>query len=191
MSYVWAHSIDTGSVYNGGGVFGFLNPLIDRGASDFDIRHAVSMAVSYSLPGQRSGVLRSALLGHWALDGIYRVQSARPLDLNAGTYATQYLVSLTRRPDLVAGVPQVLSDPAAPGGTRLNPAAFVSPPANVSRQGTLGRNVIRGFGLQQLDLALRRSFPFGDRFALEFRADLFNAFQSSEFCVTCRYNRTS
>jgi hypothetical protein len=83
------------------------------------------------------------------------------------------------RPDLISGVPLYLNDPALPGGMRFNPAAFSLPPAG--RQGTLGRNVLRGFPLSQIDLSLRRQFNFTERWNLQFRADLFNIFNHPNF----------
>src|SRR5262249_43937413 len=83
------------------------------------------------------------------------------------------------RPDLVSGVPLYIHDPTVAGGIRLNPAAFVEPP--VGRQGTLGRNVMRGFPLSQLDFSFRRKFPVGERLNLQLRADLFNAFNHPNF----------
>ena len=76
-------------------------------------------------------------------------------------------------------MPRYLHDSAAPGGRRLNKAAFAVPPAG--RQGTLGRNSVRGFPLSQLDFSLRRKFPLGERLNLQLRADLFNAFNHPNF----------
>jgi hypothetical protein len=42
-------------------------------------------------------------------------------------------------------------------------------------QGWLGRNAISGFGMSQVDLALRREFPWGDRHSVQFRVEAFNA----------------
>ena len=52
------------------------------------------------------------------------------------------------RPDLVPGKEAWLDDPLAPGGRRLNREAFAVPPQ--ARQGTLGRNALRGFGVAEV-----------------------------------------
>ena len=53
-----------------------------------------------------------------------------------------------------------------------NKAAFGIPTAGI--QGNLGRNALRGFGMQELDFTLRRQFPIHEAVALQFRADIFN-----------------
>jgi hypothetical protein len=60
----------------------------------------------------------------------------------------------TDRVNLVPGQQIWINDGAAPGGRELNPAAFQAPAAGSN--GTLGRNVLTGPGLLQLDASLRR-----------------------------------
>jgi hypothetical protein len=61
----------------------------------------------------------------------------------------------------------------------LNPAAFAQPAAG--RQGTLGRNALRSFSVNQVDLALRRQFSFSEKHRLQVRVEAFNAFNSPNF----------
>jgi hypothetical protein len=91
-------------------------------------------------------------------------------------------LTISVRPDLVPGVPLYLDDPSVAGGRRINRAAFdaVTPTA-ARRQGTLGRNALRGFPLWQIDLALRRQFNFTERFNLQLRAEAFNLFNHPNF----------
>jgi hypothetical protein len=49
------------------------------------------------------------------------------------------------------------------------------------RQGTLGRNALRGFGSSQLNFALRRQVNFTERSNLQFRAEFFNLFNHPNF----------
>ena len=48
-------------------------------------------------------------------------------------------------------------------------------------QGNLGRNVLRGFGEEQLDLSLRRAFPITERLNLTLSAQAFNVFNHPNF----------
>jgi hypothetical protein len=82
------------------------------------------------------------------------------------------------RPDYT-GAALWISDPNAPGGRRLNPAAFSAPATGT--QGDLGRNVLRGFNAFQTDLSFRRVFPIGDRFRVQARVDAFNASNHPNF----------
>jgi len=171
ISYTWSHSIDKVSSDFGIG--------LDRGSSDFDVRHSFAAAVTYNFPKPALGDVANAVLRDWSLDGIVRSRSATPVDLVARTSQNLSGESLTVRPDLVSGVPIYLNDPAAPGGKRFNPAAFLVPP--IGRQGTLGRNVLRGFPLNQTDLSLRRQFNLTERVHLQSRIDLFNIFNHPNF----------
>lgn len=87
------------------------------------------------------------------------------------------------RPDLVPGESVWVADRGAPGGRRLNRAAFQ---ATDNRQGNLGRNALRGFGMYQADLALRREFPMGKAF-LQVRAEAFNLMNHGNFADPTRF----
>jgi hypothetical protein len=89
------------------------------------------------------------------------------------------LILELQRPDLVPGVPVYLKDPAVAGGRRINRDAF-SVPAEL-RQGTLAYNALRGFGVSQLDMALRRQFDLGERLKLQFKVEVFNLFNHPNF----------
>ena len=150
-----------------------LNPKQDRGPSDFDIRRTFTAAFSYSIPGRR------ALIRNWGLDGIVIARTATPVDI---TYSRDVGFGLTNlRPDLIPGVPLYLYSPLAPGGRMFNPDAFALPDTYPGRQGTLGRNVMRGFPLTQANLTLRREFPIYERLKLQFRVEMFNALNHPSF----------
>lgn len=83
------------------------------------------------------------------------------------------------RPNLVGGQPVWIRDPSAPGGRRLNRDTFQL--TDVSIQGSLGRNAIRGFGMYQIDTAVRRQFQLGERWSLQLRAEAFNVLNHPNF----------
>lgn len=178
-SYTWSHSIDTVSLESS------LNPLAagidpsrDRGSSDFDLRHSFSAAATYEIPNLIRRGLLSSVLRSWAVDGIVRINSAPPVTPIAGGRSVFGLFGSTR-PDLIPNVPLYLNDPAAAGGRIINRAAFAFPPAN--QQGTLGRNVLRGFPISQMDMAVSRRFALGERLKLQLRGEAFNVFNHPNF----------
>ena len=148
---------------------------MERGPSDYDIRHTFSAAVSYE-PGPSSGVLKQ-IFGSWSTDSIIYARSAPPVNVVTGLdpFNTGFLSGAfgVARPDVVPGVPLYLNQSNAPGGKIINADAFSIPAAG---QGDLGRNALRGFGATQLDLTLRRQFKFTERLSLQARADFFNIF---------------
>ncbi len=77
------------------------------------------------------------------------------------------------------GVPLELSSSQYAGGKIFNKAAFT--PAPAGQQGDFGRNVLRGFGATQADVAFQRQFRFTERLNLRFRAEFFNIFNHPNF----------
>jgi hypothetical protein len=155
-----------------------VNPKRDYGPSDFDIRHAFSAAVSYNLPGVARAMWRS-VLNHWSLDGVYTFRTATPVDI---TYTRDLGYGVfSFRPDPVAGVPLYLNNENIPGGRVFNPDAFTLPSVYPGRQGALGRNVLRGFPLNQINFTIRREFPLVERLRLQLRAEMFNALNHPNF----------
>lgn len=178
-SYTWSHSLDTASDSAGGPTaneglpLGINDARRDRGPSDFDVRHSFASAVTYSFPQPRFNSVFNALLRDWGIDAIFTARSATPVN------PVSFRAGYTLRPDLVPNVPLYIDDSTVPGGRRINQAAFVTP--TTFRQGTLGRNALRGFGATQLNLALRREFSFTERVKLEFKAEAFNALNQPNF----------
>jgi hypothetical protein len=175
-SYTWSHSIDNLSSDVGDGydlrtLAQYQNPKGDRGSSDFDIRHSLSGAVIAQLPSPRHGTW-ATVLGHWSAESIFFARSALPTDIRS-------LVSGNGRPDYVYGAPLYLYGSQFPGGKRYNPDAFADPVQY--ENGTLGRNVVRGFGAWQIDFALHREIRFSEGTRLQIRAEAFNVLNHPNF----------
>ncbi|MFN2532957.1 MAG: carboxypeptidase regulatory-like domain-containing protein [Pyrinomonadaceae bacterium] len=177
-SYAWSHSIDIASADSALTISTIkVDPKTDRGSSDFDVRHSFSAAATYALPRVFGNHLANRLFRDWSIDGIFRARTATPVTVSVSR--TLFGVNGVTRADLVSGVPLYVKDPTVAGGTRLNRSAFAVPPAG--RQGSLGRNSLRGFPLTQLDFSLRRTFRLREQLNLQWRADLFNVFNHPNF----------
>lgn len=152
----------------------------DMAPSDFDVRHSFTLAVTYNFPKPRVGSVGRRVLRNWSLDAIARARTATPVNVvvRSDVVGEDLIVEL-QRPDLIPGVPVYLNDPTVAGGRRINRDAF-SVPAQL-RQGTLRYNALRGFGMSQVDLALRRQFDLGERITLQFKAEVFNVFNHPNF----------
>jgi hypothetical protein len=181
-SYSWSHSIDIASTdaiatnLNTAGTI--ASPNVDRGDSDFDIRHSFTSGVTYDLPSPGSQKVVKAILGGWSLDGFVLARSAPPVDV-VGAIFFAAGTELAPRPNVNAGVPLELHGAQFPGGKIFNRAAFTAPSAG--QQGDLGRNVLRGFGAWQADVALQRRFQITENAGLRFRAEFFNIFNHPNF----------
>ncbi len=181
-SYSFSHSIDIASTDEFAAFLNtpnsITNPNIDRGNSDFDIRHSFTAGVTYLLPSLESQKLVHTVLGGWSLDAFVLARSAPPVDVVGGIFFAAG-TALFPRPNVNPGVPLVLYGSQYPGGKIFNKAAFTAPP--VGQQGDFGRNVLRGFGPTQADVALQRQFQFNERVGLRFRSEFFNIFNHPNF----------
>jgi hypothetical protein len=200
-SYTWAHSIDDASSDSSLEVplLGNVEPGQQKGSSDFDVRHSFNAAVTYDIPAPFRKGFANALLRNFSVDAIFTARSATPVNVITGVNAAGgFGVS---RPNLIPGIPLYIYDPSFAGGRRINntvPTAaqvaaagcapitstnakgpFCRPSTN--RQGTLGRNALRGLPLWQLDLALRRQFKLTERVKLQLKSEFFNIFNHPNF----------
>jgi hypothetical protein len=186
--YSWSHSIDEAS--NDSSSFG-NNARLDRGNSDFDIRHSFHGVITYSIPTPQIAHFGKAILGGWSVDMTGIVQSAPPIDLQSGLTLLAGNQNVSSRPNVIPGQPfylygaQCLQAPPAgfgqpcPGDKGINPNAFTTP--TTGQQGNLGRNVVRGFGIGQLDTSFRRRFHLTERWNLQFSAEFFNILNHPNF----------
>jgi hypothetical protein len=182
VSYAWAHSIDSTS--GDDTVFSppqILNSNVDRGSSDFDVRHTFSSAFTWQPTAKIANPILSPLLSGWAVDSIVRRQGALPVTPFETRVFPTLSGSIRTRPDLVPGVPLYIEAETLAGGRSLNPAAFRR--ITEARQGNLGRNVLRAYSLAQVDLALRRTFSLQERLLLEARAEAYNLFNHPAFAA--------
>lgn len=181
-SYTYSHSIDSAST---DAFAAYLNtpgslagPNIDRGSSDFDVRHSFTAGVTYNLPDPRSSKLVRATLFGWSLDAFVLARSALP-DNVIGVRFLGSGVALYSRPNINPGIPLELYGEGYPGGKIFNKAAFVRAPDG--QQGDFGRNVLRGFSATQTDLGVHRQFRLTETARLSFRAEAFNILNHANF----------
>jgi hypothetical protein len=178
----------------------------DLGYNAFDVRHTFNFSALYSIPfgGGRShklGGVMDAVLGGWDVGGIVNARSGLPIDVRitrpdvvyvdgAGVVFNNPAAGRTavvntpgggnsrnvRRPDLVAGVDPFIKD----GGLIfLNPAAFATPKPGTF--GNLQRGSLHGPSFGQLDMVVSKHFPFGGQRNAEFRIEIFNIFDRTNF----------
>jgi hypothetical protein len=174
VAHTWSHSIDNGpwdsSLYF---VQGPFSARRDRASSDYDARHLVSAGVAWDLAR------------NWGIDATGRTRSAFPIDVVAAENAYGIGADNMVRPDLLASRPLWIEDAGVPGGRRLNRDAFRT--VTHGRPGSLGRNSIRGFGMSQLDVAVRKRWVLSDAASIQLRAEVFNAFNTVNFADPVRF----
>ncbi len=184
VSYSWSHSIDLNS--SDSAVFlvsPVRRPSEDRGSSDFDVRHALHAAVTYSTAARAHGEILGRLVSDWTFGGMLTVRSGFPVNVQVSEtlngFATENFL-----PGVAPGVPLWVADTNCPGGRILNPDAFLYAVDGIP---AIGRNVLRGFGMWQADMTMERPLWKKDGFHISFRVDAYNVFNHAQFADPVRY----
>jgi hypothetical protein len=181
-NYAYTHELDNGSNGSGDGdEISPQNPLClacEWASGAWDARHVVNGNAVYELPfgpgKQRlNRGVAAALAGHWQLTATALARTGFPVNvLLPSSYVAADGATGTERPDLVPGVSLT-----PPGGRTIgrwiNPAAFALPAGEF---GDAPRDLVRGPGTWQADLAAARTFVFMEKARLEFRTEFYNVF---------------
>src|SRR4029453_10943552 len=158
------------------------NVAAERGRSNFDVAHRLSVSYSYAFPSRKDKGALSTLLNGWETLGIVTLQTGRPFTVallseidNSGTGRSILGFGANDRPNLV-GNPE-LSNPSTLQW--FNTAAFAFPFPGTF--GNAGRNIVEGPGFQNLNFALVKNTNFTETVKLQFRAEAFNLFNHPNF----------
>ena len=92
---------------------------LDRGDSDFDIRHSFTTGVTYFLPSPSSRGVVQAVARDWSLDALVLARSAPPVDV-VGPVNFTASAAMRSRPNVNPGVPLEIYGDQYPGGKILN-----------------------------------------------------------------------
>jgi hypothetical protein len=158
-----------------------------------DVPQAFNFAYNYELPfgrGKRwlTQGLVSGILGNWAFNGVYRVQSGIPFQITSSscTIPSQFVTFCV--PALLPGVSPFLQSPSHfdPSKPVLNKAAFeplssFTDPSNFyTGMGPRVQN-FRQPGYSDFDIGLQKVIHLTERFTFELRGDAFNVFNAHHF----------
>ena len=161
----------------------------EHALSSFDHAHRFVASSIVELPFgrhkaflNRSGLL-PALVGGWNLSGIVTLQSGAPFTVNDQTDRANIGQGPAQRPNC-------LRDPNLPSNQRtvdryFDTAAFV--PASFGSFGNCGRNIVTGPPFKEVDLAAVKRIRFSDSTSLDFRAEVFNVFNTINFETPNRF----
>ena len=154
----------------------------NRAQAGFNTPQVFQLAYVYELPAGKGKALASgggvatAILGGWQTSGIFSAISGQPFQLTASG-ASLNAVGQLQTPDQVG--PAKKLGGVGSGQPFYDPSAFA--PVTDVRYGTVGRNSLYGPGHVNLDVSLFRTFKLTERFALQFRGDAANLFNSPHF----------
>ncbi len=120
------------------------------------------------------------VLNHWQLSGIYNAQSGAPVNVG---YSLVTAADLSGTPSIAPRI-MVTGDPNLPAGERAFSRNFRADVFRVPAAGTLGfmtKNMLTGPGINNFDLAIFKNFPLREALRLQFRAELYNPLNHTQF----------
>ncbi len=206
--YTFAHSIDDASGNRSFNIQNSYDPAAERSNSDTDIRHRLTLAVTYELPSKPGF---AQLLQGWRINTIFTAQTGTPLfffdssDDISGTGEFNDRWNFFGNPSKVGWYKAPKSLPffaydGTPGST--SPACdavasqsqlssfgcfagpgWVMAPPEPGQFGNMGRNIIYGPGYLDWDFSILKAFKLGERFSLELRGEFFDILNHPNFAA--------
>jgi len=191
-NYTWSKDLDMNSGLTGAQANNQAQMILNRndlhrdwGPSAYNIANQASISGNYELPfgkgkrwGNNFGGAGNRLVSGWQFNAIVTLLSGFPFTPQIGS--NQSGDGDTRNPDRPSINP-TFSGPVVLGspGQWFNPEAFVLPTAGT--YGNLGRGVYSGPGLADVDASLFKDMSIHERAKLQFRAEVFNVLNRTNF----------
>ncbi|HEY3841146.1 MAG TPA: carboxypeptidase-like regulatory domain-containing protein [Bryobacteraceae bacterium] len=179
-NYTWSKNLDMNSALTGAQASNQAQMILNRtnlrqdwGPSALNAAQQVSLSGRYELPFRRK-----AWASGWQLNAITTLLSGFPLTPQIGSNRSGD--ADTRNPDRPSYNP-AFSSPIVEGSPNqwFNPNAFVLPAPGTF--GNVGRGVLTGPGLADLDLSLFKNIPLKEGMNLQIRGEFFNALNHPNF----------
>jgi hypothetical protein len=195
-AYTYSKSLDEASSFEG-----ILNPLPgaqNRALSLFDARHRIVFSYYWELPTRKFNGFAGKVIDGWAVSGITTYQTGFPIRITSDAdneLMNSFDFELPGEPDQLAKFrtqrpqsngnyyfnPQLFtentSDPTCGG----SPYAGCYDPSLFGRVGNAPRTICCGPGISDTDIAIEKTIPVSEKKHFEFRAELFNLFNHTQF----------
>jgi hypothetical protein len=158
----------------------------EHGPSLFDAKNRFLFSGSYRLPIWRDASPAAAfILNGWQLNTITSISSGTPFtvydsaNVSEQGSAPEITGFYSSRPDLISN-PNL--GPHTPSQW-VSPSAFqlLNPNTQAGQFGNEGRNVVRGPGIESVDLSLFKDFRVSESQRVQFRAECFNSLNHPNF----------
>jgi hypothetical protein len=153
-----------------------ITRFLDKRRAEGDLTHIFTQSFIYEPPFGKgkpwaTSGLSAALLGGWQMNGLLLMQTGTPLNI---TYSSTTLNTSghDNQPNLIGtGQPEIFGNVGV-GQLWFDTSRFAAPAPLTF--GNLGRNILSGPGVVNLDASLFRKFRVREGMSLEFRAEALN-----------------
>ncbi len=176
LTYTWSKVL--GNSEGAGGFSDNYNVRASHGPLSWDRTHVVTLAHNFDLPFGRDrywklggSKIADAVLGGWRLSGIHTFGSGLPFTAQVGNAPLLNADFNNVRADII-GNPHV---PHQSADLWFNPAAFTEP-QQPYRNGTVGRNTLRGPDEAVSNISISKNFLPWEGKSLELRGEAYNVF---------------
>ena len=176
---------DSGSLAQNTAALDLAAPDLDWGRPETGRTHIFNVSLVWMLPAleDKSGLVRH-ILGDWELTGITGAATGQPFSAYVGS-----IPGLTGGPSGTGYTdnqrPNRTSDSCTGGGGPdeqvINPNAYTLDGFQLGTNGTARRGDCTGPGYFQTDLGFYKTFPLGGGARFQFRWDIFNIFNNTNF----------
>jgi hypothetical protein len=187
-NWTWSKSMDYGSGDNNSLPLYADRRLFSYGESSFDRTFITNLAWLYELPGSNhltNPILRT-VLGRWNVSGTVTLASGAPSGVAQSGAGSS--ISAVRGVDLTGGGDgqriTLTGNPQLGYGDRNGTRFFNTSVFALTPLGSIGnaaRDVFRGPGQNQWDLAAFKEFAFRERTRLQLRSEFYNAFNHTQW----------
>ena len=154
------------------------------GLSSFDAKHRLTVGYVYELPfgrgktfGTNMNPVLDAVVGGWQISGITTFQSGNPISLVSAQDFSETGNTLVHRPNQVA--PVQYHHPTLTNLQWFSPASFANPALGTF--GNASRGAVIGPGINNWDMTFAKYFPIHEALRLQFRSELYNTFNHTQF----------
>jgi len=179
-AYTYGKSIDNASTFES--LVDPVNPKRNRSLSLFDARNRFVLSYYWELPIPKFDGFKGKALNGWAMSGITTFQSGFPIRITEQDdieLQSSFDFETPGQPNVAAPFHKL--DPRGPGNLGFNPEAFTESTVPPGTIGNAPRTICCGPGINNWEIAFQKITPIGERLKLEFRGELFNAFNHAQF----------
>jgi len=179
-AYTFGKSLDNASTFEN--LVDPVNPKRNRSRSLFDSTQRFVFSYYWEFPVPKFEGLKSKVLNGWAMSGITSFQTGFPIRITEQDdieLQSSFDFETPGQPNIAAPFHKL--DPRGPGNLGFNPSAFTEDTVVPGTIGNAPRTICCGPGINNWEIGFVKSTPIGERYKIDFRGELFNAFNHAQF----------